>query len=86
MINFITNGDIMDCQTLLKRICDELSEDINSPVCREIATHLQQCSECRNQLSSIRNTVNLFRCLEDKQVPPHVHKRLMTLLNVPDHQ
>ncbi len=74
----------MNCDEILDRICDDLSEDINSQVCLEIKNHIKSCSKCKAQLTSMKNAVNLFKCLDDKDVPYHVHERLLKLLNVLD--
>ncbi len=74
----------MNCDEILDRICDDLSEDINSEVCIEIKNHIKTCSECRVQLMSMKNAVNLFKCLDDKVVPQNIHDRLIKLLNVQD--
>ncbi|MBN2410825.1 hypothetical protein JXQ31_03970 [candidate division KSB1 bacterium] len=74
----------MNCDEIFNRICDDLSEDINSQVCLEIKNHIKTCSKCRAQLMSMKNAVNLFKCLEDKVVPTHVHERLLKMLNVLD--
>ena len=74
----------MNCDEILAQMCDELSEDINSEVCLEIKNHLKTCSECRAQLTSMKKAVNLFKCLDDKDVPDNIHGRLLQLLNVQD--
>ncbi|MBN1998236.1 hypothetical protein JW935_11825 [candidate division KSB1 bacterium] len=72
----------MSCEKILKQICDELAEDINSETCEVIRKHLDECENCRTQLTSMRNMVALFRCLEDKNVPKNTHERLLKLLNM----
>jgi anti-sigma factor RsiW len=42
-------------------LCEYLEEDINSPLCREFKEHLEQCPECRQNVESIKQTVELFR-------------------------
>ena len=70
------------CEKLLKQVCDELSEDVNSEVCSELRQHLEECDDCRNQVESMRGTVNLFQCIQEKKVPRDIHERLLKLLNV----
>ena len=74
----------MKCEEFLQRLCDELGENIDSAVCAEIKAHLEECADCREQIASIRQTVDLFRCIEDKNVPRSVHERLVKMLNVDD--
>jgi predicted anti-sigma-YlaC factor YlaD len=72
----------MECDKILEQLCAELSEDIHSELCGEIRRHLDACSACREQLQSVRNTVALYRCLKEKNVPGAIHRRLMALLKV----
>lgn len=74
----------MSCDDIIQQLCDELAEDIESPVCENIRLHLTSCPQCSRQLTSMRNAVQLFRCLRDQEVPSSIHHRLVTLLNVPD--
>jgi hypothetical protein len=70
------------CEKLLKQVCDDLAENINSELCAELKAHMEGCEDCRNQVESMRGTVNLFRCLEEKNVPRDIHERLLKMLNV----
>ncbi len=72
----------MDCESILKKICDELSEDIHSELCASIRQHLKECATCEQNLSAMRRTVELFRCLNQEAVPPNIHQRLVRLLNI----
>lgn len=75
----------MECEAVLKKICDELAEDIHSELCERIRQHLQQCPACAQKLYAMRRTVELFRCLNEQSVPPPIHDRLMRLLNLSEH-
>ncbi len=72
------------CEELLKRVCDDLSENINSNLCQQLRDHLDECDDCRNQVESMRETVALYQCLKDKKVPKDIHERLVKMLNVED--
>ena len=72
----------MECEDVLKQLCDELAEDVNSETCEKLRKHLESCHDCANQLGSMRNTVNLFKCLEEKNVPSGIHERLLKMLNI----
>ena len=74
----------MGCHDILKQICDELSEDIHSELCEKLKKHLDTCEKCKSQLEALRHAVDMYRCLEDKNVPADVHRRLLQLLNVGD--
>ena len=71
-----------DCDKIIDRACKDLAEDVNSPLCTELKTHLEECNQCREQIETMRGAVNLFQCLEARQVPIEVHQRLAKLLNV----
>ncbi|MBD3377403.1 hypothetical protein GF406_20415 [candidate division KSB1 bacterium] len=79
----IKDAKDMHCHNILDRLCDDLAEDIDSELCQELKYHLETCESCRSQLGSVRKTVQLFRCLQEKEVPSIVHSRLLTLLNLP---
>ena len=72
------------CEELLKRVCDDLSENINSDLCQKLRDHLQDCDDCRNQVETMRETVSLYQCLKEKKVPRDIHERLLKMLNVED--
>ncbi len=80
----IKDAKDMHCNNILDRLCDDLAEDIDSELCQELKHHLQTCESCHSQLGSVRKTVQLFRCLQEKEVPSNVHSRLLTLLNLPN--
>ena len=42
-------------------LCEYLEEDIDSPLCQEFKVHLDKCPECRQNVESIKQTVELFR-------------------------
>jgi len=70
------------CDKIVQRICDDLSNDINAELCEQIKDHVKECKDCRDQLDSMKGTVELFKCLKEKKVPQDVHNRLLTILNV----
>lgn len=72
------------CEKLLKQVCDDLAEEVNSELCTELKKHLENCEDCRNQVESMRGTVTLYQCLKEKKVPQDIHQRLLKLLNVQD--
>ena len=72
------------CEALINRIWDDLAEDINSELWQQLREHLKVCEECRNQVESMRDTVTLYQCLKEKEVPKDIHARLFKMLNVED--
>jgi predicted anti-sigma-YlaC factor YlaD len=49
------------CNDVLNHICENLDEDLQSPTCRSIKSHLEECPECVVYLKRLKNTINLYR-------------------------
>jgi predicted anti-sigma-YlaC factor YlaD len=72
-------------QKIVRQICDFIGEDIDAPVCKEVADHLAACPSCRAQFNSIKRTVTLCRQAEkSKTVPTDVNLRLIKVLHLDD--
>ncbi|HNW58759.1 MAG TPA: hypothetical protein PKI62_03690 [bacterium] len=74
----------MQCDKILREICNDLAEDIDSEVCGRLRSHLQECPDCTRQLSAMRTTIHLYHCLGEQEVPEAMHQRLAALLNLPE--
>lgn len=72
----------MDCLDTLNRICEELGEDINSPLCKEVEEHLKNCPKCCAHVDSIRKVVHLYQNIEPCDVPQDIDDRLWKVLNL----
>jgi anti-sigma factor RsiW len=70
----------MDCAKAYRYICDNLDEKIDSPRCRRIRQHLDECPDCRAYLASIKTTVALFQAAPQPRIPAGTHRRLMRVL------
>jgi len=51
----------IDCGNVVKYICDNLDEGLNSRRCREIRKHLKNCPNCTAYLDSLKKTVLLYK-------------------------
>lgn len=71
-----------ECLKIIKQICENLDEDLNTPFCQEIRTHLQQCPLCCAYVDSIRDTILFCRKLIDEDVPQGVDERLWRVLHL----
>ena len=49
------------CSDVLRFICDNLDENLNSPHCVEIKEHLSACTQCAAYLKSMKDTVQFYR-------------------------
>ena len=74
------------CKKILKKICAEAGKRESSPFCMEVRRHIESCPDCRIQAASLRGTLELYWCLERKEVPPDVSARLRKALNLENDQ
>lgn len=72
----------MDCLTSLKKICSEMGEDIDSPLCQEVKEHLEKCPKCCAHVDSIKKVVYLYKNKPGSDVPKQVDHRLWKILNL----
>lgn len=68
-----------------KQICDFMGEDLDTPVCKEVAEHLESCPNCKVYLDTVKKTVTLCQETEKKeQIPEEIKNRLFKVLNLGD--
>ncbi len=72
---------MMQCKDVYQFICDNLDQAIDSPECKAIRQHIEQCADCKAYLSSLKATVSLYRSEPVPGMSPSVHRRLMSVLN-----
>jgi RNA polymerase sigma-70 factor (ECF subfamily) len=70
----------MTCRKTYRYICDNLDERLDSPRCRQIRQHLEQCPNCRAYLDSIKKTVALYKLDTAPDIPASAHRRLMKVI------
>jgi hypothetical protein len=71
------------CKPFVERLCDALGEDLNSPICRELKEHLENCPDCALQIDTVKRTVEIYRSIPGQRVPSEMQKRLLARLNLP---
>lgn len=67
----------------IKKICDIMGEDFDSPACQKMLKHLEKCPTCKVYYDTTKKTVLLCRendCPEE--LPDDVNERLMKALNL----
>ncbi|MEN8192280.1 MAG: hypothetical protein ABFS12_05655 [Bacteroidota bacterium] len=67
----------------MNHICDNLGEDLDSPKCTQIKTHLEHCDKCQRYYKSIKVTIQSYKTYEVK-ITDDVHKNLMDFLGLDD--
>jgi hypothetical protein len=70
------------CKEIMKHICGELDEQINSLRCLEIKQHLKTCPNCTAYLDSLKKTVHLFREYPDPELADKCRKELFSELKI----
>ena len=50
-----------ECKENWQELCNFLEEDFDSVICQDLKNHLENCSDCRENVESIRNTVDIFK-------------------------
>ena len=69
------------CLQTIEQICSNLSYDSDTPFCREIQQHLNQCSRCCAYVDSLKKTVYLYQNLIE-EVPGAIDNRLWKVLKL----
>ena len=73
----------IDHKEIYKQICDFMGEDLDAPVCKEVAEHLEKCPNCKVQLDTVKKTVTLCQeSSKDELIPDDVKRRLYKVLKL----
>jgi hypothetical protein len=71
------------CRDIFRHICVNLDQELDSPECRSIRKHIEDCPDCVAYLDSLKKTVKLYREYPNPTVPAKVRRRLFVTLNLP---
>lgn len=69
------------CKEVMNHICDNLGEDLDSPRCVAIKTHLDNCESCQKYFRNIDTTIQFYKKYNVK-VDDEAHKRLISFLGL----
>jgi anti-sigma factor RsiW len=58
-----------NCLALFERLSEYIDSELDTPTCKTIEAHIKACRPCRVCLQTLKQTVNLCRHLERRQVP-----------------
>ena len=72
----------MRCKQAYRFICENIDQDLNSPRCRQIKKHLDDCPDCSAYLESLRQTVRLYKKSPTPGVPASVHEHLIRAIDL----
>lgn len=71
------------CKEVMNHICDTLGEDLSSPTCTSIKSHLDNCVSCQKYYDSINKTILIYQKYEWK-VSSDSHDKLLDFLGLGD--
>ncbi len=69
-----------ECIEFFEVISEYIDGELDATICRDIERHLEDCSDCRNCLESLRKTINLCKELASEKIPPEIQKRIRNKL------
>jgi len=70
------------CKEATKHVCEHLDEEMDSPRCRQIRKHLQECPDCTAYLDGLKKAIKLYRTIPNPHVPHSAHKKLFAVLKL----
>lgn len=70
------------CTDVFSHICDKLDQDLDSPKCRRIKKHLEECPNCSAYLESLKRTISLYRAYPTTKAPAGAAKKIMAKLQI----
>jgi len=72
------------CKDVMMHICDNLGEELNSPMCIEIKAHLESCENCQHFFKSVEDTIQFYKKY-NVQLSEDAHNRLLEFLGLKGH-
>ena len=79
------NENKVDCKEVMHHICDSLGEDLNSPKCVNIKTHLEKCPSCQKYFESVDSTITFYKKY-NVELDDSGHQRLLSVLGLEDNE
>ena len=58
-----------NCLALFERLSEYIDRELDAPTCKHIETHIKACRPCQVCLDTLKQTVDLCKNLERRQVP-----------------
>ena len=81
MTDLNMNKNNVSCKEVMSHICDSLGEELNSPKCQAIRSHLDSCESCRHYFDSIETTIEFYKKY-NVEISDDAHKRLIEFLGL----
>ena len=74
------NNDV-SCKDVMSHICDSLGEELNSPKCQAIHSHMKSCDSCQKYFNSVETTIDFYKNY-NVEVTDDTHNRLLDFLGL----
>lgn len=71
----------VSCKEVMSHICDNLGEDLDSPKCVQIKSHLDECESCQKYFKSVDSTIQFYKKY-NVDVDNDTHNRLLEYLGL----
>lgn len=72
----------MDCREIFEALSDFIDSDLSDRTCVEIEAHLDNCSNCRIVVSTLRKTITLYHSMPRMEMPGDVRLRLHKVIQM----
>jgi predicted anti-sigma-YlaC factor YlaD len=70
-------------EEVIKKVCDQMGENLDAPFCKEVTDHLKECPNCQIYFDTVKKTIVLCREMDEQRIiPPEVRQRLMKILRL----
>ncbi|MCH8125177.1 hypothetical protein IIC38_04345 [candidate division KSB1 bacterium] len=74
-----------ECKENWQELCNYLEEDFDSVICQDLKDHLEECPDCKENVESIRSTVDMYRKSNpDVPLSQEMKKKLINQLKKTD--
>jgi len=73
--------DKVSCKEVMSHICESLGEDLNSPKCIDIKSHLEGCPSCQNYFESVDSTITFYKKY-NVELDSEGHNRLLSVMGL----
>ena len=63
------NHSHQNCVALFEKLSEYIDRELDAPTCEDIEAHINACKPCQVCLNTLKQTVDLCKNLERRQVP-----------------
>ena len=71
---------MLTCKEFVQELGQYLDEDIDAELKRKLEAHIDECPNCFVIFDTAKRTIQVYKGMQPKVIPPDVHERLMAAL------